>query len=109
MNVFNIFTGDAKTIYLKALNSTCDGLEPLDLTYIDSIAIFLPKADGTLLELAGEITGPAVLGKFSADISEEDSALLNVGQFQDFSVSFTGEATKFTVKYEGALSVSEVD
>jgi len=109
MTTFQIFKGDAKTMYLKVLDSSCCGGGPIDLTYMESISIYLPKSDGTQLELSGSIIAPAVLGQFSADISEEDSALLNVGQAQDFSVSFTSSSSKFTVKYPGALSVSEID
>lgn len=111
-NSFNIFQGDAKTIYLLAQNAHYNN-QPVDLTDCDEIDIVLPNADGTLthLKLSDEdvdITQPPVLGAFSSPISEAVSALLNIGEFQNIDVTFTIAANVFTVRFYGALSVFEV-
>lgn len=107
--VFTIFLGNAKTMYLKAVNSGCNG-DPLDLTSCTEIDIALPYADGTIKHLLlsddeVEITTPPVLGKFSAPIADDVSALLLVGELQSFDVTFTILGETFTVRYPQALSV----
>jgi len=109
-NVFTIFTGDAKTLSLKALYA--DSLNPLDLTTCTEIDIALPLAGGgfrhlLLTEEEVSVTSPAVLGKFSAPISDEDSLLLKVGELQSFDVTFTIGAEILSVKYANSLSVFE--
>ena len=112
--VFSIFQGDAKTIYLKAVNQQCGNLgDPLDLTDCTEIVINLANADGSITQLKltdGQvtITDPAVLGKFSAPISASVSGALNVGEFQTFDVTFQIGTEIFTVPYLQALSVFEV-
>jgi hypothetical protein len=108
--VFSIYLGDAKTMFLKTVLSACTGSDPLDLTSCAEIDVALPKADGTLKhyllsEGAVVITAPAVLGKFSVAIDAAVSVLLNVGEFQDFTVTFTIAGVKFSVGYSRALSV----
>ena len=108
---FTIFLGDDKTMYLKAVNSGCNS-DPLDLTSCTEIDIILPNADGTfthrLLSLAQvAITSPAILGKFSAEIGSLISALLNVGEYQNFDVVFTIAGKVFAVRYYQGLSVFE--
>lgn len=110
-NVFEIFTFDEKTLYLKAVNVGCNS-GPLDLSECTEIIIRLPLADGSFQSLALSsdqvaIITPAVLGKFSALIVEEVSGLLNPGLLQNFDVIFTIGAETFTVAYQGALSVFE--
>jgi hypothetical protein len=111
---FSIFLGDTKTMYLKAVNSSCLGVgDPLDLTSCTEIVINLPNADGTIsqLKLTEDqvvIASPAVLGKFSAEIDGDLSALLNVGEFQNVDVTFTIGSEVFTVAFVQALSVYEV-
>lgn len=111
--VFTIFTGDAKRIYLKAVNIGCD-TDPLDLTSCTAIDIALPNADGTFTYLTladGDVTiaSPAILGKFNALISSDDSALLNPGELQNIDVTFTILAKEMTVRFYQALSVFERD
>jgi hypothetical protein len=108
---FKIFKGDEKTIYLKAVNAGCSS-DPLDLSECTEISIHLPNADGsqTILKLSDDevqITSPSVLGKFSALIAEEVSALLNVGVRQNIDVTFTIAGQVFTVAFLEALSVFE--
>lgn len=108
--VFSIYHGNLKTMYLKALQGSCVDSDPLDLTSCTEIDIALPKTDGTTLHLLLStaqvvVTAPAVLGKFSAEISAVNSALLNVGEYQDFVVTFTIAGVKFSVRYQRALSV----
>ncbi len=108
-NPFKIFRGDAKTLYMKALNSGCN-TDPLDLTSCTEIDVSLPDADGTFkhlkLSLAEVvITSPAILGKFNAPISSLVSALLNPGELQNIDVIFTIAGKPFTVRYFQALSV----
>lgn len=108
---FSIYLGDAKTMNLKAVFSGQGG-DPLDLSACTEIVINLPKADGTTLQLKLSLTqvvivSPAVLGKFNASISSMNSALLNVGELQDFDVQFTISGQIFTVPYPQSLSVFE--
>lgn len=111
--VFTIFLGDKKTIFLKLVQDECCGGGPVDLTHCTALDLALPKQDGTLLHLLLSdeevvITSPAVLGKFSAPISEEDSALLNVGEYQNVLATFTIAGEVSTVRFDRALSVFEV-
>lgn len=111
-STFSIFLGDSKTMYMKALNYDCFGGDPLDLTNCSEIDVALPKADGTFshrLLSTGQvvITQPPVLGNFSAIIPSVVSALLNVGQYQDFTVTFTILAEVFSVRFSQGLSVFE--
>lgn len=112
-NVFTIFTGDDKTIYLKAAQGSCSG-DPLDLTSCTEIDIALPNADGTFAHLLLSddqvtIVTPSLLGKFSALIEGTVSALLNIGEFQNLDVTFTISGLEFTVRFFQALSVFERD
>lgn len=110
-NVFSIFTGNAKTMFLKAVNTGCNS-DPLDLTSCTEIDIALPNQDGTQthLKLSDSevlIATPAVLGKFSASVGADVSAALAIGEFQTFDVTFTIGSEIFTVPYVNALSVFE--
>lgn len=107
-NVFSIFTGDAKTMQLKAVYGETG--DPLDLTSCTAIVVTLQNADGssTALSIAGgqvSITSPANLGKFQCAISSAVSALLLVGEFQTFDVTFTISSNPQTVRYNQALTV----
>lgn len=112
--VFTIFTGNIKTMNLKALYAGT--YDPLDLTDCSEIDVALPLAGGgfshrLLSEDQVEIPTPASLGKFNVPLDAETSALLKVGELQSFDVTFTigtGEdETKTTVKFINALSVFE--
>lgn len=110
---FSIFLSNAKTMNLKALQSSCSGGDPLDLTYCTEIDVALPKQDGTFqhfLLSTGDVTlvQPPVLGKFEVPISAIQSALLNVGVLQNFDVTFTILGQVFTVRYFMGLSVFEI-
>lgn len=110
---FNIFLTDSKVMALKALQSTCQGGDPLDLTYCTEIDVALPNQDGTLahflLSTGGvSLVQPAVLGKFIVPISAVKSALLNQGVAQNFDVTFTILGQVFTVRYFMGLSVFEI-
>lgn len=106
---FTIFTGDDKTMNLKA--AYLPSGNPLDLTSCSEIDVALPNADGTFLHLTigsgVTITSPAVLGQFQAAISSAQSALLQPGELQDFDVTFTISTKKNTVRYYQALTVFE--
>lgn len=109
---FNIFTGDTKTMLLKALYA--ESLDPLDLTACDEIVVFLPNADGTFKQLKlsedeVSITTPINLGKFSTVIDSETSAALNIGELQNIDVTFTILDAEMTVRFLGALSVFQRD
>jgi hypothetical protein len=108
--VFSIYTGDEKTLSLKAIYQ--ESGDPLDLTSCTEIIVQLPLADGTFtaLPLAGEdsvveILSPAALGKFNVLIESEVSELLLVGELMNFDVVFTISGVVFTVKYSGCLTV----
>jgi len=108
LNTFTIFTGNGKTMELKAVYE--DSGDPLDLTSCTEIDIALPNADGTFTHLLLSadqvaITSPALLGKFSALITPEVSALLNIGELQNVDVTFTIDAEPFTVRFYQALTV----
>lgn len=112
---FKIYLGDSKRMYLKVINAVCQGWigDPVDLSDCTEIVINLLKADGTIAQLKFsdddvQITDPAVLGKFSALIDADLSALLNVGEFQNVDVTFTIGSQVFTVAFQQALSVYEV-
>lgn len=112
-NTFVIFTGDDKTMYMRAVNVGCNG-DPLDLTDCTEIVVALPNADGTfsqrkLSEDTVVITTPALLGKFSVIISSLISALLNPGELQNVDVTFTIAGKEFTVRFYEALTVFERD
>lgn len=111
---FVIFLGDDKTMFLKAVNASCENTDPLDLTDCTEIAIRLPNADGTfktllLSEDEVQIQTPEVLGKFFADIDSDVSELLNPGERQNVDVTFTIASKEFTVRFYQALSVFERD
>lgn len=106
--VFTIFTGDDKTMNLKAVYE--ENGDPLDLTGCDEIDIALPNADGTfkhLLLTLGDvvIVTPVLLGKFMATIGSAASALFKVGELQNFDVTFTISDKEFTVRYYNCLTV----
>lgn len=107
---FEIFRGDAKTLFLKAAYRNGD---PLNLSGCTEIDIALPNADGTfthllLTEDQVAVTPPSLLGKFSAAISSEISELLELGEFQNFDVTFTfSDELILTVRYSQGLSVFE--
>lgn len=108
---FTIFTGDSKTMPLKAVLGTCTG-GPLDLTSCTEIDVALPNADGTfahrlLSDGDVQITAPALLGKFTCTIPSDVSALLQPGELQNVDVTFTIAAKEFTVRFFAALSVFE--
>ncbi len=112
-NTFTIFTGDAKTMSLKAVLGSCTG-GPLDRTSCTEIDISLPIADGTFTHLTLSdskvfVTSPAILGKFTCPIDAATSALLNPGELQNFDVTFTIAAKPMTVRYFGGLTVLERD
>jgi hypothetical protein len=114
MNVFSIFLGDIKTMYLRAVNAVCEEpAGPLDLTSCTEIDVALPNADGTIAHFLLSLDEVAIavpknLGKFSVPLSAIKSALLNPGEYQNFDVTFTISGSKFTVRYGKALSVFEV-
>ncbi len=106
--VFSIYTGDEKTLSLKAVYQ--ESGDPLNLTDCIEIIVQLPLADGTFTALKFseddvEIPNPKVLGKFNALIASEVSALLLVGELMSFDVVFTIDDVTFTVKYSGCLTV----
>jgi len=110
MTPFTIFLGDAKTMFLKGIDSNCFGSDPLDLTNCTEIDVALPNADGTtkhLLLSLGQVNidGALNLGNFSVPISSAVSALLNVGQFQDFTVTFTILGEIVSTRFTGGISV----
>jgi len=107
-NVFEIFQGEDKTMSMRvAFQQT--GL-PLDLTECTEINVALPKNDGTfinlLLSLAQvSIVSPAVAGQIQVPITNENSAVLNVGLRQNVDVAFTIGGLITVVRFLGALSV----
>ncbi len=111
-NVFTIFTGDDKTMNLKAVYE--ENGDPLDLTDCTEIVVALPLATGAFQQLKlseDEVTiaTPAILGKFSAPVESAVSDLLNIGELQNVDVTFTIAAKAITVRFYQALSVFERD
>ena len=109
---FTIFLGDAKTMNLKA--AFAETGDPLDLTSCTAIVVSLPTTSSTPLQLtlasgAIAISSPPNLGKFTAAITAIQSALLNVGELQNFDVTFTISGNPFTVRYYASLTVLEND
>lgn len=110
VDAFVIFTGDDKTMFLKALYES--SLDPVNLTACTEIDIALPLADGSfahrLLSLGQvSIIAPSLLGKFSAQIPSTVSAQLEIGEFQYFDVTFTISGEKTTIRYFKSLTVFE--
>lgn len=110
--VFSIFQGDSKTMNLAAVYDNFGG--PVDLTSCAQIVITLPNADGTFLILSltesqVAIGDVPVLGLFSAGITSDQSQLLNPGELQNFTVTFTISGMVFTVPYVQSLSVFETE
>lgn len=106
-SIFEIFTGQDKTMSLRAAYSS--GL-PLDLTSCTEISVPLPNADGTtsirLLSLSQVvISSPAISGMFTVPIPSAVSALLNIGERQTIDVSFTISGLITIVRYFRALTV----
>lgn len=111
-SVFSIFLGDTKTMQLKSVYA--DTGDPLDLSTCSEIVVSLPNADGSTLALTlssseVSIQSPANLGKFNALVLTAQSALLNVGELQNFDVTFTIGGDPFTVRYYASLTVLEND
>ncbi len=111
-NTFVIFTGDDKTINLKAIYE--ESGDPLDLTSCTEIDIALPNADGTFAHLllsedAVVIDTPLNLGKFHALVESAVSLLLNIGELQNIDVTFTIDSKIFTVRFYQALTVFQRD
>lgn len=111
-SVFTIFLGDAKTMSLKAAYAETG--DPVDLTSCTAIVVSLPAQAGAPLQLtlasgAVVISSPTNLGKFTAALTSVQSALLNVGELQNFDVTFTIGGNPFTVRYYQALTVLEND
>lgn len=107
--VFEIFTGQDKTLPMVALYQNGS---PLDLTECTEINVQLPNADGThtvLLLSLGQvaITSPTNLGRFSAPITAQTSSLLNTGELQNIDVSFTIDGLITAVRFYQALTVVE--
>lgn len=110
--VFTIFQGDAKIMNLKAAYAETG--DPLDLTSCTAIVVSLPTLTGiplqlTLLSGAVAISSPQNLGKFTAAITSVQSETLNVGELQNFDVTFTIGGAPFTVRYYNSLTVLEND
>jgi hypothetical protein len=111
-NTFKIFRGDEKTISLLVFDTDNNGL-PVDLSSATEIDLALPNADGTVKHLllsTGDVslTVPAILGGFSALITDVVSTLLNVGEYQNLDATITLPNEVFTVRFQGGLSVFEV-
>lgn len=109
---FEIFTGQDKTISLRVIDGAT-GL-PLDLTDCTEIIVSLPNADGTFTNLALSdtqvlITSPAILGGFTAPITNEVSSILNVGVLQSFNVSFTISGLVTIVNFFQGLNVLQTN
>lgn len=109
---FPIFQGDIATVELKVAPSLIVN-DPMDITDATEIVVNLLKSDGTILQLKLSTGGvvaivEGILGKFSVLISVINSALLNVGEFQTFDVTFTIDSVVTTIPFIGALSVFQV-
>lgn len=110
LKTFSIFTGDSKTIFLKAIYA--ENFSPLDLTDCTEIDIAIPNFDGTFTHLLLStddvaVTSPAILGQFTGAITSEESLLFLPGEFQNIDVTFTISGAVMTVRYFQALSVFE--
>ena len=107
-NVFIIFQGDSPTINGGLFQGQNGGYLPVDLTLCTSVTLSLYNADGSVLQLAATIGATPVLGQFSATITAAQSALLNVGQYQNIDVQFVFPSVTYTVQFSAALSVMQV-
>lgn len=113
-STFTIFTGDAKTMFLKLIEGGCGNGDPLDLTSCTEIDVALPLSDGSfahrLLSLMQvEITSPAILGKFSVPIPSATSEIMMPGELQYVDVTYTIGGLPKTVRFPQSLSVFERD
>lgn len=108
---FSIFTGDAKTMPLRL--AYANGL-PVDLTICTEIVCNLQNADGSITQRKLStsqitITSPPTTGQFIVSLPSVVSALLQIGELQDFDVTFTIGGSPFTVRFYQALSVFETE
>lgn len=109
---FTIFQGDSKIMPMKLVYAQSGN--PYDLTSCSEIVVNLRNADGTIEQLKLSlskvtITDPPVLGQFTVLIESDVSQLLNVGELQNVDVTFTVSGLPFTVQFQAALSVFQVD
>lgn len=107
-NSFEIFTGEDKTMVLRAAFKAT-GL-PLDLTDCTAIVVNLPNADGSIAALtlaSGKVVieDPLNYGQISVTIVNAVSALLNVGPRQNIDVDYTIGGLITTVRFWGGLTV----
>lgn len=110
-NIFKIFTGNSAVLKINFV--AAGTYTPLDLTDCTEIDVALPNADGSFAHLLLSdddvvIVGEPILGKISAEITAEVSALLLPGELQNLYVTFTIAGTVKTVKMP-QLSVYEND
>ena len=87
---------------------------PVDLTDCTEIVVNLLNADGSIAQLKLSLGGvsivdPPILGQFTANLTSQVSALLNVGELQSVDVTLTISGSAMTVRFYNALSVFEVD
>lgn len=73
-----IYRGEDKTIVVYLYDE--DTFEPIDLSSYDEFLLCLPNQDGELvpvLEVVGALTGTAVEGKITFEITSAESAILS--------------------------------
>lgn len=109
-NVFEIFTGEDKEMSMRVVSQP--GNLPLDLTECTQIDVAIPNADGTFTNLTltdsqVAITSPPVAGQFVVTITNEESALFNVGLRQNIDVALTISGLVTIVRFFEAFSVLE--
>lgn len=103
--VVKIVQGEDKTVNLRLRDENGD---PFDITGATPLKAIFKKTDGTLLE-KGLGTGVVIVngpaGKLTVDLEDADTALLKVGEFQDFEVEINIGTAKTIVQFQKALTV----
>lgn len=103
---FELEQGEDKNIVVHLIDRDTD--EPVDLTGASGVKARFRKADGTVLEktLASGVSILSIAGaKVQVALTDAETALLMVGDKQDFEVEPTVGTNTTIVKFERALTV----
>lgn len=107
-NVITIIQGEDRTLSLRIINS--DG-SPYNLNSPDEIILKLPKEDRTALEKKLSLQEVIIIsdsrGELSINLSDEDTASLQVKELQDFEVIIEKNEITRNARFENVLTVKK--
>jgi hypothetical protein len=109
----DVVQGEDKKLTVKLVRKACEGEcgDPFDLTPFDDIQFCIRREDGTVLTLSTTTTGVTVLGnlvlgKIQVNISDIETALLEVGLL-GFEVRLIDGSELDIVQFPLALNIVE--